>query len=250
MGKLREVEFHHVLTEVPCLCIRVAQSQNDQKDHGIIPFLLNGTDKCFLEFLRSLNIRIEPRRGKYRNQHLHKGFFRLLKKLLSTHNQKLVDCLTDYYDECVRRIQDDTVPLMEEMFLQFVAKEYHSKVQTKLKVDNDATLRTQQSCITLTDKLESRVPLDILRASLREYASIYCCSIQRVSGKSLSMEQCYINLAVVEHVRMKAKAEGKDSKEFEQEHEAKGSLEKSSKPFHQLPKFEATGTNLQVLVLL
>ena len=61
-SELRREGFHHVLTELTCLCIRANKPENKSESHGIIPILLNGTEECPQKFIQdSDTIRSEPK---------------------------------------------------------------------------------------------------------------------------------------------------------------------------------------------
>jgi hypothetical protein len=241
-SELKREGFHHVLTELACLRIRANKSENKSESHGIIPILLNGTEECFPKFIQdSDTIRIEPKSGLCHNQHLHRGFFRLLKRLLRQKGEE-IEAFETYYEQCVDKLQTEP-GLEEEEFLRLADEEYR-KVLQKLIGNSDATIRDEKFLITLASTL--KVPLENLRNALETYASRQCQSIERVSGQSLSMDRCYINLAVVD--QQESKAKGGSNKADEKENSAENKdLQTLSETFRRLPSIEATDANPQLL---
>src|ERR1700722_16034538 len=236
--------FHHVLTELAFLHIRADKPEH----HGIIPFLLNGSfGECFPKFIWPTTIRIEPSSGE---EGLHKGFFKLLKLLLENEERERdIQAFQDCYDKCIGRLRDDQAPLEPKKFSAF-ARDAYLTAQRDLMDHREATLNDRDAILQANDfysilvnTIKPRVPLDRLQATLEEYASSERLSIERVSGQSLPMERCYINLAVIE--RPKPRQERQESNRA-----AENEWEKPSDTFRRLPSFEAMNSNTQALVPL
>lgn len=129
---------------------------------------------------------------------------------------------------------------MSEGEFRRVAEEEYLKLLQELRDNSEATIRDEQFLITLASTL--KVPLQDLRTALKMHASRQCQSIKRVSGQSLSMDRCYINLAVVE--QQENKAGGGRSEAGEKDPRSLGEI------FRRLPSIEATDANRQLLVPL
>ncbi len=232
----KKADFHHVLTEMAFLKIRTDYLEQ----HGIIPVSLSadGYKNCLQDFIEATTVRIEdmarfaskPASGEcvYKNQGRHLVFFKLLERLLAQHNaESLLSTFWTGYAGWIKRLNSEAaVP---------TASAY-------LPVWDGITQQAQQALKALQKKVDANE----LRTALARYASLDRLAIQRLSGPPLSMKDCYINLAVVEHERVrKAKKKPKEWEESEPKEE-----EVASSPFHRLPSVEAIESNQQKLVPL
>ncbi|GLR01980.1 hypothetical protein GCM10007934_17930 [Mycoavidus cysteinexigens] len=225
----QKADFHHVLTEMAFLKIRT--DYLDQ--HGIIPVSLcaNGYELCVQDFVKATTVRIEdmPRfasqqasgQAVYQQQGRHLVFFKLLERLLAQNGaEALLRTFWTAYADLIKRLNSEASAPKAAEYVR-VWGQISQSVQDTLQA-----LRTQ-------------VDAHALQTALTRYASLDRLAIQRLSGPPLSMKDCYINLAIVEH--NKARREEEKPKEGE----AAG-----QNHFHRLPSFEAIDSNQQKLVPL
>ncbi len=118
-----KVGFHHVLTEMAFLQIRVEQL-GDQ--HGIIPVSLtpNSSKKCLGHFISSTTVRIEdiPRfEAQYPNQSRHWFLFKLIERVLvdSDGIRAFLNKFWQGYNDVISRLQNDST-LSELEFVKLV----------------------------------------------------------------------------------------------------------------------------------
>ncbi len=224
----QQADFHHVLTEMAFLKIRAEYL--DQ--HGIIPVSLcaNGYALCVQDFVQATTVRIEdmPRfasqqasgQAVYQQQGRHLVFFKLLERLLAQNGaEALLRTFWTAYSDLIKRLNSEaSVPKAAE----------YVRIWGQISQNVQATLQT----------LRTQVDAHELHTALNRYASLDRLAIQRLSGPPLSMKNCYINLAIVEHEKAR-KAENKPKEgDAAQNH------------FHRLPSFEAIDSNQQKLVPL
>ncbi len=256
-ANLNEKEFHHVLTELAFLQIREAHLKGE---HGIIPMLLNSkAQQCLPKFiLDSTTIRIEdsiwrtPSNWKgqqtYQDEGLHVGFFKLLKRLLVKQERCIALAEEKIYQGCLQQLREDkSHRLTAEAFSRSLNQACVSALDA-LKQEHGADLRelniqkAYERILTEIKQLngESLVSPDQLRSALAASYSVKRLAIQRLSGPPMSMEHCYINLAIVEYEAVRNEEE--KSKEGE----------KKAQPdhFRRLPSAEAINSNSQKLVPL
>ncbi len=250
-------DFHHVLTELAFLQIRY---EHDKDKHNVIPLLLNGNaQQCLPKFIvDSTTIRIEETQWRqashwkgqqtYQDEGLHVGFFRLLKQLVVKQERCIQLVEKEVYQACLQKLREDSAhTLTAEAFSLFLNQSCVSALDA-LKQEHSADLRelnVQKAYESLRTEIqqmngEALVPSDQLRDALEASYSAKRLAIQRLSGTPLSMEHCYINLAIVEHEKI-----GKEEEE-EKAQEEKVALN----PFHRLPSAEAIHSNPQKLVPL
>ncbi len=256
----QQADFHHVLTEMAFLKIRT--DYLDQ--HGIIPVSLcaNGYALCVQDFVKATTVRIEdmPRfasqqasgQAMYQQQGRHLVFFKLLERLLAQNGaEALLRTFWTAYSDLIKRLNSEaSVPKAAE----------YIRVWGQISQNVQATLQT----------LRTQVDAHELRTALTRYASLDRLAIQRLSGPPLSMKDCYINLAIVEHEKVRKeekkpkKGKGNKPKEGEEnqpkkveENQPEEGEENQPKEgeaaqnhFHRLPSFEAIDSNKQKLVSL
>ncbi len=253
-ANLNEKDFHHVLTELAFLQIRYEYHKDK---HGIIPLLLNSTaQQCLPKFIvGSTAIRIEDSiwrtpsqwKGKqtYQDEGLHIGFFKLLKRLLVKQERCIALVGEKIYEACLQKLREDqSHTLTAEEFSRFM-NQACVKALEALKKDHAADLRelsaqkAQENILTAIKQITGKllVAPDQLRSALAESYSAKSLSIQRVSGEETSLNNCYINLAIVESQAQR----DKDKEE----------LKKQAKTFERLPSDERLeATNLNKLIPL
>lgn len=117
--------FHHVLTEMAMVKVRIMQDKNH---HSIIPVLLNKLGEIHLKrelpFLKSTQnylIYKETSSMMHPSQALHRLFFRLLQRIYGT----LVDLgvlLYEMYEEGIRRLDDNQDLSMKEFKMELKAR--------------------------------------------------------------------------------------------------------------------------------
>ncbi|UUM22297.1 NACHT domain-containing NTPase [Mycoavidus sp. SF9855] len=229
--------FHHVLTEIAFLQIR---AEHWQDQHGIIPVSLtpNSYEQCLAHFIPATTVRMEdmPRLDAqtkagevYPNQSRHGVLFKLIERVLvnSDEAQTFLNKFWQGYNECISRLSKE--PSMPGK-LEFI------KLVDSIFDDIDRELRSQllqvlQQHKNIVGKL--RPPnLSDLRGALYQHYQRSNLSIQRISGQTVSLDDCYINLAIVESQAQREK----DKEE----------LKKQAKIFERLPsseRLEATNQN-------
>ncbi len=240
-------QFHHVLTEIAFLQIRASKRQADR--HGIIPVSLteNSYERCFKHFVETTAVRIQDisrfkakeLKGEevYANQGRHWVLFKLLERFL-VHNEKAKIFLDKFwagYAKLAAHLKAHPHPATEKCLS--IAKETFQEIeQTLLNTLCDTVERQQRYTF---------VDLKTLQTALKASYSMERVSIQRLSGQTLPMDHCYINLAVVE----RTKSDKKDQKNANDV-----SAKKMKTPhrafFHRLPSSDAVNTNLDKQVVL
>ncbi len=221
--------FHHVLTEIAFLHIR-AEELGDQ--HGIIPvaFTPKSVQRCLGHFMDQTTVRIEdiPRIEQqaqagqvvYAQQSRHAVMLKLIERLFVTSDEAKA-ALDEFWQEYSRFMDrlntQSSVP---------TALEFFDRVETICnKVQ--AALNQQPRHLSSSD----------LRQVLYQHYYHSNLSIQRVSGQTVSLRDCYINLAIVE-----------SHAQLEKEKEA---LEKQAAAFIRLPSSEQLQeTNYSKLIAL
>ncbi len=280
-ANLNEKEFHHVLTELAFLQIRY-EHQRDK--HGVIPLLLNGNaQQCLPQFITgSTVIRIEDtawrkpgiwkEKQTFQDEGLHVGFFKLLKRLFVKQEHYIALVEEKIYQTCLQKLREDHLyTLTAEAFLLFLNQTCVTVLEA-LKKDGASDLRelniqkAYEGILTEIKQINgaSLISPDQLRSILEASYSTKRLAIQRLSGPPLPMEHCYINLAIVEDEREKAREEeekrlkeegGKRLQRGEvtkpKEEEPKRSKEEAAQNyFYRLPSAEAIHSNPQKLVPL
>ncbi len=200
--------FHHVLTEMAFLHIRAEELTDG---HGIIPVEL--TEKsyrpCLARFIDDTRVRITDFRrfeqqaqagqAVYPNQGRHAVMFKLIERLFITSDEAKA-ALDQFWNEYSLFTEE-----LKQKSAAPTALEYFDRVE--------ATLNKVQAALN-QQALHPRDPsLRDLHQALSQHYYHLNLSIQRVSGETASLEDCYINLALVEQ---QAQLE-KDKKILEQQ---------------------------------
>ncbi len=268
---LKEPDFHHVLTELVFLQIR---DKHKKEKHSIIPILLNSTaEQCFPAFIHaSTRIRIEDPiwckpstwngQQTYEYEGAYVGFFKLLKRLFVEQDKCIALVEEKVYQACLQKLREDHAhTLTAEAFSLFLNRACVTALDA-LKKGHTSDLRelnvqkAYESILTEIKQMngEALIEPDQLRSALESSYSAKRLAIQRLSGSTLPMEHCYINLAVVENPKEKAYEKEEKFKEEEgnqlQEWEAKRPKEETQNYFYRLPSSEAIHSNPQKLVPL
>ncbi len=240
-------QFHHVLTEIAFLQIRADKRR--ASPHGIIPVSLteNSYERCFKHFTETTTVRIGdiPRfkeielRGQevYANQGRHWVLFKLLERFLID-NEKAKTFLEKFwagYAKLVAQLQAHPDPATKNC-LSIVDETFQEIEQTLLNT-LCATVERQQR--------NTFVDLKTLQTALKASYSTERVSIQRLSGQTLPMDHCYINLAVVEREKLNKKnqenADDLPTKKIKTPHHT---------VFYRLPSSEVVNSNLDKQVVL
>ncbi len=230
--------FHHVLTEIAFLQIRINKLGNQ---HGIIPVSLtqDGYGQCLKSFIETTTVRIEdiPRfeeqaqQGKeiYPNQGRHWALFKLIERLLTRNYEArmLFDKFWNGYSNFIFDLKDTQSPPNAHDFAQRL-DDIFGEIETELHRKLATTVQRvhQFSSPNLSS-------IDLRKALYKHYQGMNL-SIQRVSGSQESLADCYINLAIVE-----SQAQQKKDKD---------ELKKQAVTFERLPsserqRLEATNPN-------
>ncbi len=237
--------FHHVLTEMAFLQIR-AEHQEDQ--HGIIPISLTpkSAKQCLGHFIPQTTVRMEdiPRfeeqaqagREVYPNQSRHLVLFKLIERLLVNSSDQAKTFLNKFwqgYSACISQLERASSPLGWSEFTELVDSIFKD---IQMEQHRDQTWHLSQTRMLHTEIVQKLLPptrsLIDLREALYQHYQYSNLSIQRVSGQTASLDDCYINLAIVESHAQREK----DKEE----------LEKQAATFERLPsseRLEATNTN-------
>ncbi len=226
-GKEYKAEFHHVLTEMAFLQIRAEQLT---EQHGIIPVSLTpkSSKQCLGSFIASTTVRMEDisrfeeqaKAGQeaYLNQGQHLVLFKLIERLLvgSDEAQTFLDKFWQGYGKCIFRLNKESSTPGELEFIKLVDSIF-GDIEKTLK--NQLVHLLQQH----KDRVE-KLQVPDLRKALYQHYQRSNLSIQRVSGQTVSLNDCYINLAIVESQAQREK----DKKE----------LKKQAATFERLPSSE------------
>ncbi len=190
-----EPGFHHVLTEMAFLQIREEQLKDQ---HGIIPVSLtrNSFKECLGHFISPTVVRIEDisrfyeqpkaKREAYPNQNRHLVLFKLIERLLvGGHEAKtFLNKLWQGYNDCISRLKDDAT-LDELEFVKIVDSIFDS---IRIKLHSQLASAIQQT--------RNLLSIDLRKALYQYYQPNL--SIQRVSGENASLDDCYVNLAIID----------------------------------------------------
>ncbi len=266
----QEKDFHHVLTEMAFLQIR-AKKRGEKHGIIPVPLTPNSYERCLVPFIPTTTVRMEdiPRLESqakagqeiYPNQGRHGVLFKLIERLLvgNKEAQTFLDNFWKGYSDLLAWLKNEPststfggrglelIELVDRIFGD-VEKELHKKLFATTQQFCDSGW--QQAAVQLLDQLQHLFPLCMqnaealqrplpprfssieLREALRRHDERSDLSIQRVSGETASLEDCYINLAIVESQAQR----DKDREE----------LEKQAAAFNRLPsgeQLEATNQN-------
>ncbi len=191
-----EVGSHHVLTEMAFLQIRAEQVYDE---YGILPVLLTpkSYEQCLAHFIPVTTVRTEdiPRfeqqakagQEAYANQGRHVVLFKLIERLLVGNNEAkaFLNNFWQGYDNLLSRLNNEPSTLDE---LQF----------TKLVDSIFGDIREANRQLASTAQQASKFSSINLREALYQHYQHTNLSIQRLSGESVSLEDCYINLAIID----------------------------------------------------
>ncbi len=262
--------FHHVLTEMAFLQIR-AKELEDEHGIIPVPLTPNSYERCLSDSIRTTTVRIGdiPRLDRhvqaghdiYPNQDRHAVLFKLIERLLVGNDEAKIflDKFWQGYGNLLSWLKNEPttstfgehglelVKLVDDIF-DDVEKELNKKLFSTAQQFCNAGW--QQATIQLLDQLQNLFPVFMqqaealqklfpssfssieLREALRRYYDQSDLSIQRVSGDKVSLNDCYINLAIVESQA--------------QQEKDKVELENQAKSFERLPsgdQLEATNIN-------
>ncbi len=241
--------FHHVLTEIAFLQIR----EEYLKDrHGIIsiPLTPESHASCLAHFISETAVRIEdiPRfevqaqtgREAYPNQRLHLVLFKLIERLLgeSRETKLFLDKFWDGYNDLISRLQNkpstlewsEFVKLLDGIFDDIWMKQLREQAQYL------SQMRMQHKEI-IQKLLPPRLSSADLHEALYKHYQLSNLSIQRISGEHASLDDCYINLAIVESHAQREKDQA--------------TLKQQATAVHRLPSGEQLeATNLNKLITL
>ncbi|UAW64845.1 HEAT repeat domain-containing protein [Mycoavidus sp. HKI] len=233
--------FHHVLTEIAFLQIRA--EYKDQ--HGIIPVSLteNSYAQCLAHFIPATTVRMEdiPQfeqktkvgREVHPNQSRHWVLFKVIERLLVASDEAQT-FLNKFWEAYIKFVSEPStldrlefVKLVDSIFEEIQAA-LHGQLARDLP--QMRKLHTEIKQKLLTPNLSS---IDVCEALYKHYQRSNL-SIQWVSGQTVSLDDCYINLAIVESQAQREK----DKKE----------LRKQAATFERLPsserqRLEATNSN-------
>ncbi|PQE30996.1 sex-determining fem-1 protein [Rutstroemia sp. NJR-2017a WRK4] len=177
--------FHHILTELAFLEIRYDQ---EKKKHGIISVQLNGDDPRYLPYFEvgsELRVILKEDEANYTStlrlsslQIRHKGFFKLLERLLTSHDKDSVAQLRKCYSSCVEKLNST------EDFETLVT----NKLRSAVKRMNENTMRAHRAAPQLSreESAARSKTINAFLTKLHEYAwpggDSYISSKYRVSS--------------------------------------------------------------------
>ncbi len=243
--------FHHVLTEMAFLRIRAEQLKDR---HGIIPvsLTLKSYNYCLKDFIPSTTVHIEdiPRfeeqaqagQDVYPNQSRHLVLFKIIERLLvnSDVTKMFLNKFWQGYNDCILHLRNEPSTLDGLEFVKLVDSIFDG---IRIEQCVDQTQKLAQNRMLHTEIVQKLLPPTLSSTDLREalyrHYQLSNLSIQRVSGDQMSMDDCYINLAIVESQAQREKN--------------KKELEKQAATFERLPSSERQrleATNLNKLIAL
>lgn len=133
--------FHHVLTELVLLDIR----KQDDRDNSVIPVILNGASELFKSlpgFEHGTDLWIGSELGLWKTtdsyRHLHKLFFKLLRRLY-TENHRIIEGFETCYNNCVRWLESSASGREQVSQEQFKTQVINEISKTKLRLGDDAS---------------------------------------------------------------------------------------------------------------
>ncbi|RDW91130.1 hypothetical protein BP5796_02295 [Coleophoma crateriformis] len=199
--------FHHVVTEMAFLKLR---EQENPECKTIVPVILNGKSES-----NELRVWLAPsdKLKLHKSQPLHRVFFRLLKRIFVELSDTIMAFET-CYTNCVEIFSDDQAEfghLTDQGFFNKV----ESEINKALKEVNRDLLANIRMLSYKKDMLQIEATVDQnairdAKVALKDYYSTPGrLSIERISGEQLPMEQCYINLAIVEKPEDREKKQSK-----------------------------------------
>ncbi len=234
--------FHHVLTEMAFLEIRAEERGEDK--HGIIPVSLTPDSyaQCLGRFITSTTVRMEDMlrfdgnskaeqdvHAHQKSQHI--VLFKLIERLLASSDEAKT-FLSTFWKAYTEFVSGPLTPggleftrLVDGIF-DDIRTALHSQLARDLPKMRMLHAEIQKKLLT------SNLSLIDLRKALYQHYQLSNLSIQRISGDKASLDDCYINLAIVESQAQREK----DKKE----------LEKQAATFERLPsseRLEATNPN-------
>ncbi len=233
--------FHHVLTEMAFLEIRAEERGEDK--HGIIPVSLtpNSYDQCLKRFVGTTTVRMEDMlrfdgAGKaeeewYPHQkNQHGVLFKLIERLLvgSNEAQTFLSKFWKGHSKLISQLKSASSTPDELGFVKLLDGIFKD-IDTELHIQLASTVQQAQ------ESLPPKLSLIDTRKALYQHYQLFNLSIQRVSGLTASLNDCYINLAMVE---------SQDQREKDQE-----ALKKQAATFERLPSedyLSATNQNKRI----
>ncbi len=243
-----KLSFHHVLTEIAFLQIR----EEHLKDrHGIISVQLTPKShaSCLAHFISGTAVRIDniPRfeeqaeagQGVYPNQGLHLVLFKLIERLLGENRETklFLDKFWEVYKDLIAKLKNEQSALVWSEFVKLSDNIFDEIWMEQLR---EQAQYLSQLHLQHKEIMHKLLPPTLSSADLNDALYEYYqfnLSIQRVSGDTMSLADCYINLAIVESQAQREK----DRKD----------LEKQSVVFERLPSGEQLeATNLNKVIAL
>ncbi len=204
-----QASFHHVLTEIAFLQIR---EEHLKDQHGIIsvPLTAQSHASCLAHFIPETAVRIgdiprfeaQAQAGKvvYPNQSLHLVLFKLIERVLvkSDEARTFLNKFWNGYSVCIARLKSGTFSGLE--FLKLVDGIFDEIQIEQYRAQAQRLAQTHMLHKEIVQKLLPPNPsLANLREALYQHYQLSNLSIQRVSGETASLDDCYINLAIVEN---------------------------------------------------
>ncbi len=239
-----KANFHHVLTETAFLQIR----EEHLKDrHGIISVQLTpkSHDSCLAHFISGTAVRIgdilrfeeqaEAGQEVYPNQGVHLVLFKLIERLLGENRETklFLDKFWEGYNDLIVKLKNEQSTLAWSEFVKLLDRIFDEIWMRQLR---EQAQHLSQMRLQHKEVIQKLLPPTLssgdLREALYQHYQRSSLSIQRVSGEIASLDNCYINLAIVESQAQREK----DKEE----------LEKLRTAFERLPsseRIEATNPN-------
>ncbi len=202
--------FHHVLTEIAFLQIREERLKDR---HGIIsvPLTPQSHVSCLAHFIAETAVRIGdiPRfeaqaqagREVYPNQSLHLVLFKLIERLLgeSSETKLFLNKFWEGYDDLISRLKNKPSTLAWSEFVKLLDGIFDDIWMKQLREQAQHLSQMRMQHKEIIQKLLPPTFSSVdLREALYQYYKRSNLSIQRVSGQTMLLDDCYINLAIVE----------------------------------------------------
>ncbi|RDW63459.1 hypothetical protein BP6252_11004 [Coleophoma cylindrospora] len=207
-----DIGINSIITELAFLELRA--QENTESCKTIIPIALDKDPPPFLDMLKPWITPSDIAEDSllYQNQALHEMFFELLKCIFEEFHDN-IKAFEDCYKKCVKGLTNykSIVRLPSEQDFMTNVKNETSNTLSHIIRNRLTTYRIvspYKDIITFLDSVNHRITANVDQNKIRDanvallayYSKPGRLSIERISGAELPMDQCYINLALIERV--------------------------------------------------